>query len=264
MKGLEWTFDTVAEEYDKWRPEYVPELYSDIFWYTNIFPESHALEIGIGTGQATKPILETGCSVIAVEPGKNLAELTRENFKLHHNLTVVNSSFQSFVCENESFDLIYSASAFHWIDEEEGYRKVYHLLKPGGTFARFASHPFNYIEGQEELSDKIETIYFKYMPRHEGETSPKPRYIYNEVDAKKRSEIALKYGFCDIKTHVYYRDLVYTSEEYIKRIGIECDKIAMDSSTRKQLLNDISNAIDEYGGKIIIRDMIDLNLARKL
>lgn len=29
IQGLEWTFNTVAEEYDKWSPEYVPELYAD-------------------------------------------------------------------------------------------------------------------------------------------------------------------------------------------------------------------------------------------
>ena len=35
-------------------------------------------------------------------------------------------------------DLVYSASAFHWIPEEIGYSKVYEMLKPGGAFARFA------------------------------------------------------------------------------------------------------------------------------
>lgn len=35
IKGVGWTFDTVAKEYDKWRPEYVPKLYSDIFNYAS-------------------------------------------------------------------------------------------------------------------------------------------------------------------------------------------------------------------------------------
>lgn len=34
IKGLEWTFDTAAEVYEKMRPGYVEELYRDIF---NIF-----------------------------------------------------------------------------------------------------------------------------------------------------------------------------------------------------------------------------------
>lgn len=60
IQGLEWTFNTVAEEYDKWSPEYVPELYADLFAYQPLTSDSEVLEIGIGTGQATTPILKTG------------------------------------------------------------------------------------------------------------------------------------------------------------------------------------------------------------
>ena len=33
MKGLEWTFDTVAFTYEKLRPGYVKELYQTLFKY---------------------------------------------------------------------------------------------------------------------------------------------------------------------------------------------------------------------------------------
>ena len=69
VKGNEWTFNQVAEMYDKWRPAYVPELYEDIFAYKSIDKASHVLEIGIGTGQATLPFLNTGCHLTAVELG---------------------------------------------------------------------------------------------------------------------------------------------------------------------------------------------------
>lgn len=62
IQGLEWTFNTVAEEYDKWSPEYVSELYEDLFAYQPLTSNSEVLEIGIGTGQATTPILKTGLS----------------------------------------------------------------------------------------------------------------------------------------------------------------------------------------------------------
>lgn len=263
IKGLEWTFDTVAEEYDKWRPVYVEELYKDIFRYKEIDTGSHVLEIGIGTGQATRPIIKTGCNITAVELGKNLAEIARRNFKDNKNITVINSAFQDYLCPSQLFDLVYSASAFHWIGEEEGYRKVYKILKSSGAFARFASHPFYNIEGQEELYDKIQYIYSKHMPIPAGVNGAKKVKRYTEEDAVRRTDIAKKYGFVDVETKIYYRDLVYYSEEYVKRLAIECDKIALNSDARSKLLNGIKNAIDEHGGKIIIRDMIDLNLARK-
>ena len=42
-KGLEWTFDTVAEQYEKARPEYVDALYRRIFDYIAIDESSSVL-----------------------------------------------------------------------------------------------------------------------------------------------------------------------------------------------------------------------------
>lgn len=60
FKGLEWTFDTVADKYEKLRPGYVDELYQMIFDYIDINKSSNVVEVGIGGGQATPPILQTG------------------------------------------------------------------------------------------------------------------------------------------------------------------------------------------------------------
>lgn len=263
IKGLGWTFDTVAESYDKYRPTYVAELYQDIFAYQQINADSRVLEIGIGTGQATRPILETGCCLTAIEPGLHLAELTRRKFTASSNLTVEISSFQSYPCPNDAFDLIYSASAFHWIEEQVGYPKVFAALRPGGAFARFASHPYYHIEGQEELWSQIQWCYCRHTPNCAGAVEPRLFKRYAEEEAEYRSGIAAKYGFTDIQTHVYYRDLMYTSCEYVKRLGIESDKIAMAAAERDALLKEIKAAVDRHGGRIVVRDMIDLNLARK-
>jgi len=47
IKGLEWTFNTEAEKYEKMRPGYVPELYEDIFNYITIDKTSNVLEVEI-------------------------------------------------------------------------------------------------------------------------------------------------------------------------------------------------------------------------
>ena len=74
IQGLGWTFDTVADTYAKLRPGYVAALYQDIFAYCPLDASSHAVEVGIGGGQATRPVLETGCTVTAVEPGEAYAK----------------------------------------------------------------------------------------------------------------------------------------------------------------------------------------------
>ena len=65
QKGLEWTFDTVATTYEKLRPGYVDELYQAIFDYIPIDKNSNVAEVGSGGGQATAPVLRTGCRLTA-------------------------------------------------------------------------------------------------------------------------------------------------------------------------------------------------------
>jgi len=46
IKGLETTFNSICTKYDKWRPDYVKELYDDIFDVKEINPSSNVLEVG--------------------------------------------------------------------------------------------------------------------------------------------------------------------------------------------------------------------------
>ena len=64
------------------------------------------------------PILKTGCSLTAIELGDKLAEFSKYKFKNYEKFNVKNLSFQDFECPPNSFDLIFSASAFHWIPED--------------------------------------------------------------------------------------------------------------------------------------------------
>ena len=68
-RGKEWTFNTVADAYEKIRPGYPDELYQALFAYAPLEASCSALEIGIGAGQATPPVLKTGCTLTAVEYG---------------------------------------------------------------------------------------------------------------------------------------------------------------------------------------------------
>lgn len=255
-KGLETTFNTVFAEYDAWRPTYVFELYEDIFSAKEINSASNVLEIGIGTGQATLPILDKGCSVTAIELGDKLAEYTKQKFSDYKNFNIINTAFQDFECPSHSFDLIFSASAFHWIPEEIGYTNVCKMLKSGGIFARFANHPYKDKE-REEMHDAIQKIYAIYMPGSSiGEE-------YSEENAKNRAEISKKYGFIDIDYKLYHRTRTFTAKEYISLLGTYSDHIAIEEQKRAQFFGEIQNVIEKFGSKITLYDAIDLQLARK-
>lgn len=260
IQGLEWTFDTVAETYEKFRPGYPDELYQQIFNYAAVDPSSRVVEVGIGGGQAALPILKTGCALTAVEPGENLSKRCEKKFEQYHNFSVVTQKFENVAFPDSQYDLVYSASAFHWVPQDIGYLKVFDMLKSGGAFARFANHPCR-DKGNRALSEQIDQLYAKYYCRYYGkavQSAPE----YREEQAAKRAQIAEKYGFVDIRYAMFERTRIFSAKEYVALLGTYSDHIAMEEKIREAFFSKIEEAIERYG-KIAIYDVIDLQLARK-
>ena len=254
-------FDTVASDYEKFRPGYPDLLYKTLFDYATLNSSGNAAEIGIGAGQASLPVLKTGCRLTAIEYGSELSALCSEKFKDFPNFTVITGKFEDTPLPESSFDLVYSASAFHWIPEKTGYRKVFSLLKSGGAFARFANRPF---PGNDDtgLSRDLERIYAEYYyPFHNREPAAPKRFTAEQAAAI--AGIPQKYGFTDIKYAIFRRTRKFTAGEYIKLLGTYSDHIAIEEQTRKAFFSAIEKAVNVHGGEITVSDTIDLELARK-
>lgn len=261
QEGLELTFDTVAATYEKLRPGYPDDLYRAIFDYIPIAEKSNVVEVGIGGGQATASFLKTGCSLTAVEYGERFSQLLKEKFRDYPKFSVITGKFEETRFDDETFDLVFSASAFHWIPEEIGYKKVFSMLKSGGAFARFANHPYR-DRGNPALSEEIDNIYDKYYYSF----YQKQREIlteYSEEQARERAQIAEKYGFSEIQYKMFYRERRFTAKEYVALLGTYSDHIAIEENIRTEFFSKIADAINNYGGVITIYDTIDLQLARK-
>ena len=261
-EGLEWTFDAVASTYEKLRPGYVDELYQMIFDYSPITEDSNVVEIGIGGGQATLPILKKGCKLTAVECGKQLSKLCTDKYKDYVNFSVINNKFEEVDFESNIYDFVFSASAFHWVPEEIGYLKVFSILKSGGVFARFANHPYR-DKGNPSLSEEIDRIYGNYYYKFYKDKKQELLKEYTEFQAKDRAMIAKNYGFTDIRYALFYRTRTFSAKEYCTLLGTYSDHIAMEKTLRKEFFLEIEKVINRYGGTITIYDTIDLQLARK-
>ena len=261
-KGKEWTFNTVAELYERIRPGYPDELYNAIFAYAPIDKSCSVVEVGIGGGQATLPFLRTGCNVTAVEYGEQLAQLCKEKFRDFSNFSVVTGKFEDVSFQADSYDLIYSASAFHWVPEEIGYKRVFNILKPGGVFARFANHPYQ-AKDDPTLFNEIQLAYDEYYYTYYKDKQKRSACEYTEEQAAERALIAEKYGFTDITYKLFYRIRKLTAAEYRALIGTYSDHITIAESIREKFFDAVEKTINRHGGVISIYDTIDLQLARK-
>ncbi|MGL5379896.1 class I SAM-dependent methyltransferase [Clostridium sp.] len=253
---LRFKFNEDGKNYDKYRPTYPKELFLDIINYTEISIDCKALEIGIGTGQATLPFLELGCKVTALELGDNLTRYVEDKFSNYKNFDVINADFMEYPIETNNFDLVYCATAFHWLPLEEGYLKVKNVLKDNGAIALFWNHPFP--NRQDDISNIAnKKIYDKYRP------SDKVIVEFSKNDCQKHIDELERFGFKDITSKLYYRQRTLTSEEYISLLNTYSDHRALPMEIKNDFELDMKKAIDEVGGKINIYDTVELYLARK-
>jgi SAM-dependent methyltransferase len=127
-------FGTDPETYDAARPGHADEVYDILRVRCDLRPGSSVLEIGPGTGQATRRLLELGASpLIAIEPDPALAEYLRS--ALGDQVEVRPTTLEDVVLEPAAFDLAAAASSFHWVEEDVSLAKLRDALRPGGWVA---------------------------------------------------------------------------------------------------------------------------------
>jgi SAM-dependent methyltransferase len=128
-------FNEVAALYDRARPTYPTELFADLAALARVHRQSSVLEVGCGTGQATRALAALGGSVTAVEPGSDMATLARQRLSDLTNVEVETSSFEEWDDRGRRFDLLVAASSWHWVDPSVGWRKAHEVLRPEGWMA---------------------------------------------------------------------------------------------------------------------------------
>ena len=258
-------FDTIPEEFDKWRPRYCDELFIDLIEYSKLNQNKTALEIGPGTGQATEPILKTGCSYLAIELGENLAAFMQNKYKCYDNFQLVNDDFETYDFGRDKFDLVYSAATFQWIKREIGYPKLKNILKSGGTYAYFATATGSRIPA---LDDKIQEVYAEYFRpetdyreymNQQNEHSQK----VDPIQAGNQEEVLERYGFVDIECRHYNKIREFSADDYISYKFTHADHISLKEPYKSKFTEGIKKIILNYGGKVTLDDDIILYLARK-
>jgi ubiquinone/menaquinone biosynthesis C-methylase UbiE len=127
-------FNSVAELYDSCRSGYPDELLTAMTGIAGLRDGSRVLEVGCGTGQLTRQLAARGFRLLAIDLGPAMIEIARRNVPAGSAEFEV-SSFEDYQAASAAFQLIVSATAFHWVDPEIKWAKAARLLAPGGWLA---------------------------------------------------------------------------------------------------------------------------------
>jgi len=134
------------------------------------------LEIGCGTGQATVPLAERGYRIVAVELGTDMAAVARRNLAAFDAVEVVTAAFEEWPLPGEPFDVVFSATAFHWIDPAVRVSKSADALRPGGLLATVATHHIAGGTWNEAFFADIQRCYERFDPSTPPELNDTNKY----------------------------------------------------------------------------------------
>lgn len=160
---LKNTFSKVIKDYDSARPRYPKELYDTVTGFAGIGAGANVLEVGVGTGQATDLFLQGEFDFDLLEVSDEQVAFLKQKYGENPNVTVKKDYFEQYETEKK-YDLIYSATAFHWVDSWIGYPKAWKMLNAGGTLAVFwHMSSVTYYEGG--IFDGLNALKKKYLPQ---------------------------------------------------------------------------------------------------
>lgn len=240
-------FDQVARSYDAARIGYPAALFDEIFNYAGSTAVRRALEIGCGTGQATRSVAQRGIEVTCIEIGPHLVELARRNLAAFDNVRVILSSFEEWNMAPEPFDLVFSANAIHWVHPRARTRKTAKALRAGGTLALFRSIPLR----NTELERRIDAWMGYAAAAKEPDELPKESQFRQSgyFENFRNYRYAMTHSF-DAGTYV---DLLFTLQRYHR----------IPPDLKRERLTRVRDWLDEAGGSIQVEYATHLLLTQR-
>jgi len=127
----------MAAAYERYRPEYPDVLVQLIGEYADA-PIRTALELGAGTGKATRLLVQHGIPVTASDPDEEMLQQLAATLP---GTATVTASLEELP-DLGSFDLVLAAASLHWTEPEGRWDRIAGLLHPGGVFANFGGAPY--------------------------------------------------------------------------------------------------------------------------
>jgi SAM-dependent methyltransferase len=152
-------FGLNPEGYDHARPEYPAAIYRFLVDQRALVPNTATLEIGAGSGLATRRLIELGAKPITViEPDirfspslRALGEATGTDIRW------IQTAFEDAELPPHAFDLVAAATSFHWLDPAVALDKIADALKPGG-FAALWWNVFQDLDREDPFHDATRSL----------------------------------------------------------------------------------------------------------
>lgn len=235
-RGRACSFGADPERYDRSRPTYPAEL---ITFLLTDHPKL-VLDVGCGTGIASRLFAARGCEVLGVEPDARMAEVAGR-----HGISVELGRLEDWDPRGRSFDLVTSAQAWHWVDPVAGTRAVAAVLRPGGRFGAF----WNAGHHRHALKARFDEIYARLAPGLD-QHSVALGNMGSEPFRRAAAAIRANGSFSEPESRAFTWHHTYSRDEWLDQLPTHSDHAALPADRRAHLLSEVGAAIDAEGGAV--------------
>lgn len=235
------SFGIDAERYDRARPRY-PEALIERIVATS--PGRNVVDVGCGTGIASRQLQAAGCAVLGVEPDARMAGYARDR-----GLEVEVSTLEAWNPGGRTFDALTAAQCWHWVDPVAGAAKAADVLRPGGLLAVF----WNVDQVPPELAETFTAIYRRVAPDSFAAQVTSNVDPYSAMSGRAADGVRATGTFQDPDQWRFDWEREYSRDEWLDRVPTHGGASQLPPDTLAQVLADTGAAIDAVGGGFTMR-----------
>jgi SAM-dependent methyltransferase len=218
------SFGGAAAAYDEHRPRYPDSLIDELL-------SSGArlvLDVGAGTGIASRQLAERGADVLAVEPDARMAALARLK-----GIPVELDTFEQWEPAGRSFDLVVFAASFHWVDPAVALPKVRTVLRAGGRLALM----WNRLAPTRPTREDFAAIYDDYMDADTTRTHRDPAELLATLSAHEYA----------VEQHTYPLSFQYSRDQWLDYAFTHSNHLILAAEQAAELRESLANRIGPDG-----------------
>lgn len=123
-------FSDRVTDYVKYRPTYPSEAIDAIIERAQLSKRTTIADVGSGTGISSRPFLERGYSVMAIEPNDAMREAAEADLASFKGFESVDGTAEKTGLPSGSVSLAVAAQAFHWFRSDDARKELHRIVAP--------------------------------------------------------------------------------------------------------------------------------------